>query len=951
MGENMTKNSDSKICVGLLAHVDAGKTTLAEALLYHAGVIRKTGRVDHQDAYLDTDAMEKRRGITIFSKQAVFTAGGRTVTLMDTPGHVDFSPEMERTLSVLDAAVLVVSGTDGVQAHTRTVWKLLEHYRVPVFLFVNKMDLAGADRRRVLGRLRAELSGDCIDFSEDARGPAWEESIAVCDESLMERYLSDGTLPEAEIGRLIAGRRIFPVWFGSALRDTGVAAFFDGLLRFLPVPERRDAFSARVFKISRDPSGNRLTWLKVTGGVLKVRQGIADPETGREDKVSELRVYSGAAFTPVPEFTQGMAGAVTGLDHTWAGEGLGAEKKTVTPVLTPVLSCRMIFPEGTDPAQIMRRMTTLAEEDPDLGITWDAESREIRVQVMGQVQTEVLRQMIEERFGVNVSFGPGSIVYRETIAAETEGVGHFEPLRHYAEVHLLLTPLPRGSGIEIASACSTDQLEINWQKQILQQLRDGKHRGVLTGSEITDLRITLVAGRAHVKHTEGGDFREATERALRQGLMHADSVLLEPVYDFVLEVPQESVGRVMSDLQKKNASFSPPDTDGSTAVIRGSCPVSEMRDYEREVTVYTRGRGHLLLTLQGFAPCHNADEVILARQYDPDLDLENPTGSVFCSHGAGFAVPWNEVPLFMHLPAYVSPAQRKRMVESGRDGASGGGPAANGGVSPDGAAGRGDAEGTAGSPGEEPRASDGASSGDAAARGSRSGKMARSGGSVLTALSEDRELEEIFTRTYGAVKRNAFRETETAAAAKPRNPGKGTERPEDVLLVDGYNIIFAWEQQEKISAESLAAARQALMDILSNYAALTGETVILVFDAYRVKNYPGEVQKYHNIYVVYTKEAETADQYIEKTAAQIPENRRVTVASSDGIVQVIILGAGAVRMSATGLLARVQEENRRMRREYTERNTPIRHTLFDGVPKELADRLERMRLGDSPEES
>lgn len=941
--------SVKNICVGLLAHVDAGKTTLAEALLYHTGAIRRAGRVDHGDAYLDTDSMEKKRGITIFSKQAVLTVGDYSITLMDTPGHVDFSAEMERTLSVLDAAILVISGTDGVQAHTMTVWKLLEHYKIPVYLFVNKMDLAGAAKDSLMRRVRAELSPDCIDFSADSRGPAWEESVAVSDEAMMERYLGEGVLRDEDIRQQIAKRRIFPVWFGSALRDFGIAEFIDGLSRYLPAPAPSAEFGARVFKISRDPSGNRLAWIKVTGGVLKSRQTVSDPSAGWEAKVNELRVYSGASFTPVQEFTQGMAGAVTGLDSAWAGEGLGAEKGSVRPVLTPVLVCRMILPDGADPAQMMRRLPELAEEEPDLGIVWDPEAQEIQVQVMGQVQIEVLRNLIAERFGVQVDFGPGKIVYRETITSEVEGVGHFEPLRHYAEVHLLLTPLPRGAGLEFASECSTDQLEINWQRQILQHLREKKHRGVLTGSEITDMKITLVAGRASVKHTEGGDFREATYRAVRQGLMKADSILLEPMYDFVLEIPQESVGRAMSDLQKMDADFSMPDTDGTSAVLRGACPVSTMRNYEREVTVYSRGKGRLMVSFRGYEPCHNADEVILARHYDPEADLENPAGSVFCSHGAGFPVPWNEVPLYMHLPAYVSPEQRRRIVDSGRGGDSAGG---SGDGSP------GTRGGSAGVPPDAARAGGkdsplsgtstaGESGGEAGAVSGRGAKK-KGSGTVFTALSEDRELEEIFTRTYGAVKKDAFREKrDDASRARKKAAGSG-EKPEDVLLVDGYNVIFAWEREENFTAEGLTAARQALMDILSNYAGLTGETVILVFDAYRVKNYPGEVQKYNNIYVVYTREAETADQYIEKTAAQIPKNRRVTVASSDGIVQVIILGAGAVRMSAAGLLARVQEENRRMRQEYTDKDTSIRHTLFDGVPEEMAEHLERMRLAENP---
>ena len=832
-----------KLVVGILAHVDAGKTTLSEALLYRSGALRKLGRVDHRDAFLDTDAIERERGITIFSKQAVLSLGDTEVTLLDTPGHVDFSAEAERTLRVLDCAILVISGTDGVQAHTRTLWRLLERYGVPTFLFVNKMDLAGADRDAVLTELKRRLDGGCVDFS--APPEAWAEEAAVCDEGVLERYLDTGSVTDRDVTAMIRQRKLFPCFFGSALKVEGVDDFLTALARYAPVPDYPADFGARVFKVARDAQGARLTYLKVTGGTLRVKAVLT--EDG--EKADQLRVYSGAKFKTVEEAHAGTVCAVTGLSHTLPGDGLGFEANWQGPLLEPVLTYQVELTDGTDPQTALQRLRQLEEEDPQLHVVWNEQSRQIHIQLMGEVQMEILRRRLRERFGMEVEFGEGAICYRETIANAVEGIGHFEPLRHYAEVHLLLEPAPRGSGLMLAADCPTDELDLNWQRLILTHLAEKPHLGVLTGSPITDMKITLVAGRAHVKHTEGGDFRQATYRAVRQGLMQAESVLLEPWYDFRLELPAEQVGRAMSDLQRMNGETAPPETFGEETVLTGSAPVAALRGYAAEVTAYTRGRGRLLCTPAGYRPCANQTEVVEAVGYDPERDVDNTPDSVFCGHGAGYTVKWNEVPAHAH-------------VDSGlRLGA--------------------EREEEAAEP--QPRRS----------------------GSYAGTLQQDKELQAIFERTYGPVKQRSF--VQPRAPKRPVSSEDEAEkrtireqfRGEEYLLVDGYNIIFAWDELKAIAKDSLDSARKSLCDLLCDYQGYRKCHVIAVFDAYKVKGGLGSVEKYHNIHVVYTKEAETADAYIEKATYEIGKKHRVKVATSDGPEQLIILGHGALRLSAS----------------------------------------------------
>lgn len=840
-----------KLVVGILAHVDAGKTTLSEGMLYVSGAVRKLGRVDHQNAFLDTDALERQRGITIFSKQAVFTLPTVEVTLLDTPGHVDFSSEMERTLQVLDCAILVISGTDGVQGHTQTLWKLLERYHIPTLLFVNKMDLDGADRAGCLAQLRERLHDGCVDFTQEREGETLQEQVAMCEEATLERYLETGTVEDEDIRRLIRERRLFPCWFGSALRLEGVEAFLEGLERYAPIPDYPADFGAQVYKIGRDAQGGRLTYLKVTGGSLKVKDllsggtGDAGGEAPWEEKADQIRIYSGERFQTTDRAEAGTVCAVTGLTHTRAGESLGSARPMQLPMLEPVLTYRLNLPEGADPHTALRRLRELEEEDPQLHILWNESLREIHLQLMGEVQLEILRAIIEERFGLSVTFDTGSILYKETIAAPVEGVGHFEPLRHYAEVHLLLEPGPRGSGMCFATACSEDMLDRNWQRLVLTHLAERVHLGVLTGSPITDMKITLVAGRSHAKHTEGGDFRQATYRAVRQGLMEAESILLEPWYDVRLEVPAAQVGRAMSDLQRRGGTMEPPETVGEYAVLTGRAPVAGMRDYAAEVAAYTRGQGRLFCTLSGYEPCHNAQQVVEEMGYDPERDVEHTPDSVFCTHGAGYVVKWDQVKAQMH-------------VESGlmlRE--------------------------------EEPEISE-----------SQPRREARYTGS----LAEDAELQAIYERTYGKVERDAFRPQPKAPARTSLDESRYNVRTQnrgpEYLLVDGYNIIHAWDELKELARADLSAARKALMDILSNYQGFRKCEVIVVFDAYKVKGNPGSVSKYHNIHVVYTKEAETADNYIEKVTYELGRKYRVRVATSDGVEQLIILGHGALRVSA-----------------------------------------------------
>ena len=842
-----------RLVTGILAHVDAGKTTLSEALLYYGGAIRQVGRVDHKNAFLDTDAMERERGITIFSKQAELQTGSLSLTLLDTPGHVDFSAETERTLRVLDCAILVVSGADGVQAHTRTLWRLLERYGIPVFLFVNKMDLSGAGRERLLADLRQKLDGGCVDFGAEPDRIA--EEAAVCEEAALEKYLETGSLSGGDLTAMVAERKLFPCFFGSALKLEGVDGLLAGLERYGPAPEYPAEFGARVFKISRDNQGNRLTHLKVTGGALRVKDLLTNRRPGMpeervwSEKADQLRLYSGAKFRTVEEAPAGAVVAVTGLSRTRPGDGLGFESAWTGPVLEPVLAYRVILEDGADPHGALARLRQLEEEDPQLRIVWNEGLREIHIQLMGEVQLEILQRILRDRFGMAVSFGAGSIRYRETIAAPVEGIGHFEPLRHYAEVHLLLEPGAPGSGLALGTMCPEDQLDRNWQRLILTHLAEKEHLGVLTGSPITDLRITLAAGRAHDKHTEGGDFRQATYRAVRQGLMRAESVLLEPWYDFRLELPAAQAGRAISDIQRMNGETAPPETVGEEAVLTGAAPVAAMRDYAKEVAAYTRGQGRLSCTSGGYRPCGNAEAVTAAIGYDPERDVENTPDSVFCAHGGGYTVRWDEVPAHAHVdsglrlnapePAAEEEAQPRR---------------------PDGYAGT---------------------------------------------VEQDRELQAIFERTYGPVKRRAFFQPveprRTPAAPPPeRRDAAGEDRGPEYLLVDGYNIIFAWEELKAVARDNLDAARKQLCDLLCNYQGYKKCRVIVVFDAYQVKGGLGSVEEYHNIHVVYTKEAETADAYIEKATYEIGKKHRVRVATSDGPEQLIILGHGALRLSASG---------------------------------------------------
>ena len=839
-----------KLVIGILAHVDAGKTTLSEGLLYTCGRLKKLGRVDHKDAFLDTDPMERERGITIFSKQAVLPLEGAELTLLDTPGHADFSAEMERTLQVLDCAILVISGTDGVQGHTHTLWKLLERYGVPTFLFINKMDLAGADRDALLSELKSRLDEGCVDFAAPAE--QIQEQAAVCDEDALERYLEDGALDDGALTALIAKRKLFPCWFGSALKLEGVAEFLQGLEHYAPRPRYGPDFAARVFKISRDSQGARLTWMKITGGSLKVKALLSGP--GWEEKADQLRIYSGAKFQAVDEAAAGTVCAVTGLSATAAGEGLGAEAEALPPALEPVLTYQVVLPAGQDPHTALQKLRQLEEEDPQLHLVWNERLGELHVQLMGEVQLEILQRLIAERFGMEVSFGQGGIVYRETIAGAVEGVGHYEPLRHYAEVHLLMEPLPRGSGLVLTSACPQDMLDINWQRLVLTHLAERSHPGVLTGSPITDMKITLVAGRAHLKHTEGGDFRQATYRAVRQGLMEAESILLEPWYNFRLEVPAEQVGRALSDLQRMHGRVEPPETAGDTAVLTGSAPVEQLRDYGREVAAYTRGRGRLSCTSGGYAPCHNQDEVVAAMGYDPERDVENPPGSVFCAHGAGYNVKWDEVKAHAHVDSGLRLGEEPPEEESAP---------------------------------VRPRPQ-----------------------SYAGSLEQDKELQAIFERTYGKVERSAFRPQPRPARTSlddKKYSIRAQDRGPEYLLVDGYNIVFAWDELKAAAKENLDAARQMLMDILSNYQGFKKNVVILVFDAYKVPRSVQDVTRYHNIYVVYTKEAETADAYIERATYEIGRHHRVRVATSDGAEQLIILGHGALRLSASTFRAEVEQ--------------------------------------------
>lgn len=911
------KKAEHYRCIGLLAHVDAGKTTLSEAILYTTGTTRKLGRVDNRDAYLDTYALERERGITIFSKQAVCQLGGTTVTILDTPGHVDFSAEMERTLQVLDYAVLVISGADGVQGHTETLWSLLKRYQVPTFVFINKMDQPGTDREALLSELQKRLSESCVDFAlldrpkEEMPEEVWE-TIAMSDEELLEQYLESGSIAEKDIRRLVRRRKLFPCYFGSALKLQGVEELLAGLERWMSDETFSDApdaaFGAKVFKISRDEQGSRLTHMKITSGTLKVKDFLQ--EKGKEpEKVNQIRIYSGTKYETVNEAMPGMICAVTGPLATYPGQGIGTEAESELPVLEPVLTYRVELPESCDAHKMLVDLKQLEEEEPELHITWNEQSQEIQVQVMGEVQIEVLRSLVAERFGVDIRLDAGSIVYKETITAAVEGVGHFEPLRHYAEVHLLMEPGEPGSGLQFSARCSEDFLDRNWQRLILTHLEEKRHRGVLTGSEITDMQITLIAGRAHQKHTEGGDFRQATYRAVRQGLCEAAAEgcvqILEPYYAFKLEIPSEYVGRAMTDLERMKGTFEPPEVDGENMVLSGVVPVAAMQNYQREVVSYTKGRGRLTCVLQGYFPCHNAVEVVENTHYEAELDLADPTGSVFCAHGAGFVVPWYEVKHYMHIQTGIPVL------------------------------------------GEEACADDEGNGWNAAGAGGASD----AGGRASSFGADEKELEAIFTRTYGESKRKlSYDSGPRQVVYDPGKYGrvKKEEPVEEYLLVDGYNILYAWEELRELMKITLDGARHRLMDMLCNYQGYRKYNLIVVFDAYKVSGGVGSAEDYHNIHVVYTKEAETADQYIEKFAHDMGKKHRVTVATSDGLEQVIIRSQGCLLMSASDLEEDMERVSRQIEEDRGNLVKPGKNYLFAGVEKDLAEYLEQVRLGKIP---
>ena len=910
MAATSENKPEKQITMGILAHVDAGKTTLSEGILYTCKAIRKLGRVDHQDAFLDTNTLERNRGITIFSKQAECTLGEFGMTFLDTPGHVDFSAEMERTLQVLDYAILVISGADGVQGHTETLWRLLSRYQIPVFLFINKMDQPGTDREALLAEVKEKLDANCVEFSTDQTDEEWKEQVAVCDEQVMEAYLEGEEISREQIRQMIRERKLFPCYFGSALKMTGVEEFLDDLKLRIRETSYPETFGAKIYKITRDNQGERLTHMKITGGTLKVKSVLSNGrpgETGEsiwQEKVNQIRIYSGEKYTMVSEVKAGTVCAVTGLTATYPGQGLGSEQASDMPVLEPVLSYRIGLPTEVNVHQALLQLRQLEEEEPLLHIVWNETLGEIYAQVMGEVQIEILKSLIKERFGMAVTFDEGNIVYKETILEPVEGVGHFEPLRHYAEVHLLLEPGETGSGLIFAADCSEDVLDRNWQRLILTHLEEREHKGVLIGAPITDMKITLLTGRAHIKHTEGGDFRQATYRAVRQGLRKAKSQLLEPYYEFRLEVPSEQVGRSMTDIQKMLGEFDPPKTEGEMTVLTGSAPVVTMRDYQKEVISYTSGRGRLSCTLKGYYPCHNQEEIVEAVGYDPEADLENPTGSVFCAHGAGFVVNWDQVEDYMHVESGWKETKPEKPV-------------------------------TAKNWKEENE----------------------------KYWATEKELEEIFERTYGPM-RKLGEEAPAGRSVKGwkksrRDPlegyGKSTsdykqkktpDGEKEYLLVDGYNIIFAWENLKELAASNIDGAREKLMDILCNYQGFKKCTLILVFDAYKVKGNPGSVETYHNIHVVYTKEAETADQYIEKTVHEIGRKYRVTVATSDQLEQVIILGQGGRRMSARELLEDVIEVRQQIRETAREKRSSEKNYLFDHLDEETAARMERIRLGE-----
>lgn len=849
-----------KLAVGILAHVDAGKTTLSESLLYESGMIKQLGRVDNQNAFLDTEELERARGITIFSKQAIMECGDTVITLLDTPGHVDFSAEMERTLWVMDYAILVISGADGVQGHTLTLWRLLERYHIPTFLFVNKMDQTGTDKTGLLENIHKHFGLGCIDFS-GLSNEELSEQIAVCDEKLLERYLEGEAVSEADIVRLIAERKVFPCYFGSALKLEGVDCFLSEMLRYMKKADGTNQFGAKVFKIARDAQGNRLTYMKITGGELKVKDIVKGANADYEEKVNQIRIYSGDKYQMEQTATVGTVCAVTGLTKTYPGEGLGVENASELPVLEPVLTYSVELPKEVDAAQMLPLLRQLEEEQPELHILWQEETKEIQLKLMGEVQIDVLKKRIADRFGVVVGFGVGNIVYKETIANVVEGVGHFEPLRHYAEAHLLLEPGEPGSGMQFMMDCSEDVLDKNWQRLILTHLEEREHVGVLTGSALTDMRITVVAGRAHTKHTEGGDFRQATYRAVRQGLMQAESVLLEPYYSFRIVVPQDFVGRTMTDINQMCGEFEGPMIEGEQAVLEGTVPVATMRDYQVTLNSYTKGRGTMFCTLKGYGPCHNPEEVMEQIGYDPEQDTDNPSASVFCSHGAGFIVPWYQVKDYMHVEAVLLDGEAEEKCDEDMS------------------------------------------------------ELAKRKAGLVDYTIDEEQIEAIINRTSHANEK-ASKHYYRKRAPRVDTTYKGQPGPrfkDKYLIVDGYNIVHAWDELKSLVEDNLEGARMKLMDMLSNYQGFVKCEVIVVFDAYLVKGNLGEMFDYQNIHVVYTKEAETADAYIEKITHKISRDYHVTVATSDGLVQLITRGQNCRIMSAKELQMEMERVNNEIR--------------------------------------
>ena len=860
-----------KFVMGILAHVDSGKTTLSEGLLFESGAIQKIGRVDHKDAFLDTDKMERERGITIFSKQAIIKLENTEITLLDTPGHVDFSAETERSLCVLDYAILVISGPEGVQSHTETLWRLLEHYGVPVFIFVNKMDLEGADKKNIMNQLHKKFGDACIDFSNI--GYEQFETMAMLSEEYLNEFLETEQISDINIQNGIAGRKIFPCFFGSALKMDGVDTLLSNLNKFSKEKKSSNVFSGKVFKIADDPKGQRLTFVKVNNGSLKVKDSLLTGD--KEEKINEIRVYSGAKYQNIQEALPGGIYALTGLSDTYAGQGFGTEQNEEKLILEPVFTYNLVLQKDVEITSAMNILRKLAQEETQLRVSYLSRMQKIEIQVMGEVQLEILKEILSDRFNLNVEFEEGNVIYKETIADTVEGVGHYEPLRHYAEVHLKLEPLPEGSGVVFASKCSEDMLDRNWQRLIMSHLSEKQHLGVLTGSPITDIKITLLSGRAHQKHTEGGDFREATYRAIRQGLMRAKSVLLEPWFKFVLEVPISNTGRAMIDLQQMGAELNPPDTGIETTVISGRVPVIKIRNYQRDVIAYTHGVGRLQCSFLGYFPCNEQDQIVTDLNYNPEADLDNTPDSVFCSHGSGFTVKWNDVFEYMHLEEAL--AVKLEAIN----------------------------------PTEIKKKSN--------------------------VVAGEEELIKIFEQTYGKIKRRLPDVMQTRKLPEVKREYKSPTKPrkipeEEYLLIDGYNIIFAWNDLKKVAEDNLEEAREILIDRICGYQAMMRNKVILVFDAYKVKGGVREIERIHGISVVYTKEAETADAYIEKTSRELIKNYRVRVATSDNLEQIIIFGHGAQRIPAGEFLEEVRRAEQDMRNlldQMNRQNRSINHdTLF-----------------------